>query len=186
MADEVHAVFGLGRAGSIRRRVSSASFRQTTIRAVALACVIVLAALSSDSADWQPLTLVVALGVTMVIADILAVTARRIRVSAGLMVQVVAMALLGPAPAATIGIVAAVPDAAINGVRPASALNNMAVFGFLGLVGGCAGSTCCSVKIFRYQILFSAIAVQIRKIHSPHGVFVPRFDGRPVPEDVLS
>jgi trk system potassium uptake protein TrkH len=60
------------------------------------------------------------------------------------------------------------------------------LFFFLGLIGGCAGSTCCSVKIFRYQILMSAIAVQIRKIHSPNGVFVPRFDGRPVPEDVIS
>ena len=59
------------------------------------------------------------------------------------------------------------------------------LFFFLGLIGGCAGSTCCSVKIFRYQIVLSAIAVQIRKIHSPNGVFVPRFDGRPVPEDVL-
>ena len=60
------------------------------------------------------------------------------------------------------------------------------LFFFVGLVGGCAGSTCCSVKIFRYQILLSAIGAQIRKIHSPHGVFVPRFDGRPVPEEVLS
>jgi trk system potassium uptake protein TrkH len=60
------------------------------------------------------------------------------------------------------------------------------LFFFVGLVGGCAGSTCCSVKIFRYQILMSAIAVQIRKIHSPNGVFVPRFDGRPVTEEVLS
>lgn len=62
----------------------------------------------------------------------------------------------------------------------------MVLFFFVGLVGGCAGSTCCSVKIFRYQILLSAIAAQIRKIHSPHGVFVPRYDGRPVPEEVLS
>jgi trk system potassium uptake protein TrkH len=60
------------------------------------------------------------------------------------------------------------------------------LFFFVGLVGGCAGSTVCSVKIFRYQILLSAIGAQIRKIHSPHGVFVPRFDGRPVPEEVLS
>jgi signal transduction histidine kinase len=72
----------------------------------------------------------------MIVADILAVTVRRIRVSAGLMVQVVAMALLGPAPAAVFGIVAALPDAAINHVRPLRALNNMALFGFLGLVGG--------------------------------------------------
>jgi signal transduction histidine kinase len=48
------------------------------------------------------------------------------------------MALLGPAPAAAIGIVAAIPDAAINRVRSVGALNNMAVFGFLGLVGGIA------------------------------------------------
>jgi trk system potassium uptake protein TrkH len=60
------------------------------------------------------------------------------------------------------------------------------VFFFVGLVGGCAGSTCCSVKIFRYQILFSSIKAQIRRIHSPSGIFVPRFDGRPVGEDVLS
>ncbi len=60
------------------------------------------------------------------------------------------------------------------------------VFFFLGLIGGCAGSTCCSVKIFRYQILFSAIVAQIRRIHSPNGIFVPRFDGRPVSREVLS
>ncbi len=60
------------------------------------------------------------------------------------------------------------------------------LFFFLGLVGGCAGSTCCSVKIFRYQILFSAIGAQIRRLHSPNGIFVARYDGRPVDEEVLS
>lgn len=55
-----------------------------------------------------------------------------------------------------------------------------------GLVGGCAGSTACSVKIFRYQILFSALKSQIRQIHSPHGVFIPRYDGKPVEDSVLS
>ncbi|MEM9343499.1 MAG: TrkH family potassium uptake protein [Pseudomonadota bacterium] len=62
----------------------------------------------------------------------------------------------------------------------------VAILFFLGLVGGCAGATCCSVKIFRYQILLSSIKAQIRRIHSPHGVFTPRFDGRPVSDDVLS
>ena len=62
----------------------------------------------------------------------------------------------------------------------------IAILFFIGLVGGCAGATCCSVKIFRYQILLSSIKAQIRRIHSPHGVFTPRFDGRPVSEDVLS
>ncbi|EKE44370.1 Trk system potassium uptake protein TrkH [Oceaniovalibus guishaninsula JLT2003] len=62
----------------------------------------------------------------------------------------------------------------------------MVAFFFLGLVGGCAGSTCCSVKIFRYQIVLSAVAAQVRRINSPHGIFQPRFDGRPVAVDVLS
>ncbi len=61
-------------------------------------------------------------------------------------------------------------------------------FFFLGgLVGGCAGgSTACSIKIFRYQLLFASIKAQIKQIHSPHGVFIPRYDGRPVSQDVLS
>ena len=62
----------------------------------------------------------------------------------------------------------------------------IALFFFLGLIGGCAGSTACSIKIFRWQILFASIRAQMRKIHSPHGVFVPRFDGRRIGEDVLS
>ena len=60
------------------------------------------------------------------------------------------------------------------------------IFFFLGLIGGCAGSTACSVKIFRYQLLFAAVRAQIRSIHAPHGVFTPRYNGRPVTEDVLS
>lgn len=59
-------------------------------------------------------------------------------------------------------------------------------FFFIGLIGGCAGSTACSVKIFRYQLLFASMRAQIRRIHSPNGVFTPRYQGRPVSEDVLS
>lgn len=59
------------------------------------------------------------------------------------------------------------------------------LFFFIGLIGGCAGSTACSVKIFRYQILMSSISVQLKRIRAPHGVFAPRFEGRPVSEDVL-
>lgn len=60
------------------------------------------------------------------------------------------------------------------------------LFFFIGLIGGCAGSTACSVKIFRYQLLFASIKVQIKRIHSPHGVFTPRYDGRPVGLDILN
>ncbi|WP_422071478.1 TrkH family potassium uptake protein [Tranquillimonas rosea] len=62
----------------------------------------------------------------------------------------------------------------------------MVVFFFLGLVGGCAGSTCCSIKVFRYQILLSSIRAQVQRIHSPHSLATPRFEGRRVGPDVLS
>lgn len=61
----------------------------------------------------------------------------------------------------------------------------ISVFFFIGLIGGCAGSTACSIKVFRYQILFASIRTQLRRIRSPSGVFVPRFEGRPIGPDVL-
>ncbi|NNK78284.1 MAG: TrkH family potassium uptake protein [Litoreibacter sp.] len=60
------------------------------------------------------------------------------------------------------------------------------LFFFMGLVGGCAGSTSCSIKVFRFQLLFASVKSQIRTIHSPHGMFAPRYQGRAVSEDVLS
>mgnify|MGYP000633629611 CR=1 FL=1 len=60
------------------------------------------------------------------------------------------------------------------------------IFFFTGLIGGCAGSTACSVKIFRYQLLFASIRGQIQRIRSPHGVFITRYEGRPVDAEVLS
>lgn len=57
---------------------------------------------------------------------------------------------------------------------------------FVGLIGGCAGSTSCSIKIFRYQILLSAIRVQLKRIYTPNGIFPLMYDGRPVGEDVIN
>jgi len=55
-----------------------------------------------------------------------------------------------------------------------------------GLIGGCAGSTSCSIKVFRYQLLFASVSTQVRRLYAPHGVFEPRYEGRPVSEDVIS
>jgi len=60
------------------------------------------------------------------------------------------------------------------------------IFFIAGLIGGCAGSTCCSIKVFRFQLLIVAFKQQIKRIHSPHGVFIPRYDGRAVSEEVMS
>ena len=58
----------------------------------------------------------------------------------------------------------------------------VSVIFFIGLIGGCAGSTTCSVKVFRYQLVASAILLQLRKIRYPHRVLVLKYEGRPVAE----
>jgi len=55
----------------------------------------------------------------------------------------------------------------------------------VGLIGGCTSSTGCSVKVFRYLVLFEAIRVQIRRLHSPTAVIEPRYEGRRIGQDVI-
>jgi trk system potassium uptake protein TrkH len=55
---------------------------------------------------------------------------------------------------------------------------------FLMVVGGCAGSTSCGIKIFRFQVLYAILDVQIKKLLHPHGVFIPHYNGKPLPSDV--
>ncbi|MFY0679420.1 MAG: TrkH family potassium uptake protein [Thalassovita sp.] len=62
----------------------------------------------------------------------------------------------------------------------------VSMFFFIGLIGGCAGSTSCSIKIFRYQILLASIRSQLKKTQSPNGVFIPRYEGRKIDDDVLN
>lgn len=59
------------------------------------------------------------------------------------------------------------------------------MFFVLGLIGGCTGSTACSVKIFRYQVLLSAVSAEVKRLHSPNRVFTPRYDGRAISDEVL-
>ena len=53
---------------------------------------------------------------------------------------------------------------------------------FIGLmfIGGCAGSTTCGIKIFRFQILYSFVLNQLKKIIYPKGVFVLKYNQSPV------
>lgn len=62
----------------------------------------------------------------------------------------------------------------------------VALFFVIPLIGGCTGSTSCSAKVFRYQILYLALMAQIRRIHAPHGVFPLRYQGRAVEPEVVS
>ena len=58
---------------------------------------------------------------------------------------------------------------------------------FFGMfVGGCAGSTTCGIKVFRFQILFETLKMQIQKLLHPHGVFVPHYNHRKIQDEVTS
>jgi len=59
-----------------------------------------------------------------------------------------------------------------------------AVFFFTMFIGGCAGSTSCGIKIFRFRVMFENARVQIQELIRPNSVLVPRFNGRPIESHV--
>ena len=59
------------------------------------------------------------------------------------------------------------------------------LFFFIMFIGGCAGSTSCGIKIFRFQILLSMCAAHFKKILRPNGVFIPRYNGGPIDDSVM-
>lgn len=61
----------------------------------------------------------------------------------------------------------------------------VAFFMFLMFPGGCTGSTCGGIKMFRISVLLKIIHVKLKSIARPHGVFVPRYGENPVAEDVV-
>ena len=58
------------------------------------------------------------------------------------------------------------------------------MFFLLMFVGGCAGSTTCGVKIFRFQVAYAVGRVQVSRLIQPRGVFIPYYNKRPITDDV--
>jgi trk system potassium uptake protein len=63
-------------------------------------------------------------------------------------------------------------------------------FGFVvliivGLIGGCTSSTACSIKVFRFLVLFEAIRAQLRRLRSPNAVTLLRYQGRHLDAEVV-
>jgi trk system potassium uptake protein TrkH len=52
-------------------------------------------------------------------------------------------------------------------------------------IGGCAGSTTCSVKIFRYQIAGTAMRRYLARLLRPNAIIPMHYNGRPVSESIL-
>ena len=60
----------------------------------------------------------------------------------------------------------------------------MSLLFVLMVVGGCAGSTTCGIKIFRFQVLYATSKAQLLRLMQPHGVFFPYYNRKPIPETV--
>ncbi len=56
----------------------------------------------------------------------------------------------------------------------------------LTLVGGCAGSTACGMKVFRFQLLFRAAVLHLQKLVSPSAVRTLRYKGMRVDQSLMA
>ncbi len=53
-------------------------------------------------------------------------------------------------------------------------------------IGGCAGSTSCGIKIFRFHVVWAAMVAYVGRTLYPHGVFTPRYNSRPIDQAVIT
>lgn len=60
----------------------------------------------------------------------------------------------------------------------------IALFFIVTFIGGCAGSTSCGMKVFRIQVLFMDLRQHLNRLAFPHGIFIARFNGRPISNSV--
>jgi putative nucleotidyltransferase with HDIG domain len=106
------------------------------VEGLLLAAAVGGAVLTSRAEQWTPLVLVVLLFVLSLGGQRMVFTIRGQHLSAGFVAQVLAMSLLGPAPAVAIALAAAL-FISVGRKLPVSAwLNNLAAFAVFPLVGG--------------------------------------------------
>src|SRR5690349_23241311 len=105
-------------------------------QAVLLGLVLLAAAYLSSEDQWEPLPLVGLIALLVLGSDILVLDAKRFRISGSFTGLALAMALLGPAPAAALGLTSAMIDGARRHVRGTYLLNNLLTYATFPLIGG--------------------------------------------------
>jgi hypothetical protein len=105
-------------------------------QAVGLVVAIALAAYLSRPDQWDDLKLIGLLALLVLGSDLLVLDAKRFRIGGSFTGLVLAMALLGPAPAAFLGLASALVDALRRRVRGTYLLNNLLTYTTFPLVGG--------------------------------------------------
>ena len=58
-------------------------------------------------------------------------------------------------------------------------------FLFLMFIGGCAGSTTCGIKIFRFQILGRFVLNQVKKLIYPRGIFPLKYNDEKISDTFI-
>ncbi len=134
--------------------------------AILLAGAITTAVLTSRAEDWQPLQLVVLLMALALGGQRLSINLRGQEITAAFIALVLAMTLLGPAPAALFGIAAMVLTSASRRLPPAAWLNNLATFAAFPVVGGLltralAGNVHHDVHHFTQGLTFALVVVAV-------------------------
>jgi putative nucleotidyltransferase with HDIG domain len=112
------------------------SQRLLAAEAVVLLGTLVVAAASSETADWQPVGLVLVLLGLAIVSDLLALQHGTQRITGAFFALVLAMALCGPAPAVLIGVVSVLADSLRNRLAPHKVLANLTVYSVIPLAGG--------------------------------------------------
>ncbi len=59
------------------------------------------------------------------------------------------------------------------------------VFFLLMFIGGCAGSTSCSIKVFRFQVAYEGLRVYVRRMLHPREMDTMLYNGHPLPASAL-
>jgi putative nucleotidyltransferase with HDIG domain len=96
---------------------------------------IIVAASTSQPADWRPFELFILLLCLAIGSDVLAVEIRGMRVSGAFLATVMAMVTLGPAPAMAIGAGSSLVDAIHSRSRWEGSVNNVVTWAVFPLVG---------------------------------------------------
>jgi putative nucleotidyltransferase with HDIG domain len=102
---------------------------------VVLATSLAIAIATWNPTDWQPVELVCLLFVLAVGSEALTIEVRGVRMSGSFLALVLAMALLGPAPAAAIGMGSVLVDAVVTRRSFIRAIGNLAIYATFPVVG---------------------------------------------------
>jgi putative nucleotidyltransferase with HDIG domain len=116
--------------------VSTRSTRLIAGEVVVLVAACVVAAVDSTASDWRPPELFAVLLALAIVSDLLAIQHKVQRISGSFLAIVLAMALMGPAPAVAIGVISVLVDQLRSRNPLPRFITNVATYATFPLVGG--------------------------------------------------